>query len=476
MRNNLRGFNPMATDKAKQHPLDWLDWIVAGLVWLAAMMLYVRTLATTVLLGDSGEYQVLASTLGLAHSTGYSIYLLLAKLVTWIPVQDIAYRVNLFSAISAALALGLVYLAGRLLGAGRVAGLLGPIALALVKLFWLHAVIAESYDQAAMGVALILVLVLLWRRTGNTWLLFTAGLAGGLSLAVHNTISLAAPAVLIYLLAARCSRQGWMRASAGAVIGIIMVIASFFALDAINAPTSFLNVSARPNLSAWDLNEDQWKSPFVRFDYLVFARQWRGAVFDNSTEEVNKASNDYFGAFDNQFTLPALAMVLVGAFRLFIPWGRGRPWMWREGLLLGLSWLVIYFYLINYKISDINTYYIPSYVPLAILASVGTGAIFSLVTWAARSAIGALKGNKTPEAGSVLKERDVLTGGIWGVAGSLVGLALVLYAFLPYRQMIEKSWNLGRISFLTADRITIPVSNSRSAGSPPGSHTHRREN
>ena len=54
------------------------------------------------------------------------------------------------------------------------------------------------------------------------------------------------------------------------------MVGSFFLLDAINAPTSFLNVSARPNLSVWNLTEEQWKSPLVRFEYLVFARQWRG--------------------------------------------------------------------------------------------------------------------------------------------------------------------------------------------------------
>jgi hypothetical protein len=324
---------------AKQRLLDRLDWVMTGGVWLAAMALYLRTLATMVLLGDSGEYQVLGATLGLAHSTGYSIYILLAKLVTALPIQDVAYRVNLFSATCAAVCLAMVYLAGRLLGAGRIAALLGAIALGLDKLFWLHAVIAETYDPAAMGVAAVFVLVLLWRRSGKTWYLFGAGIAGGLSFGIHNTISLAAPAVLIFLLVARCTRPGWGKAALGAGVGVLLMIGSFFLLDAINAPSSFLNVSAWPNLSAWNLTEEQWKSPLERFNYLVLARQWRGAMFSGTSKDVQKASEDYFGALGAQFTAPVLILVVIGILRLLIPLGKGQPWLWREGLLpaLGLA-------------------------------------------------------------------------------------------------------------------------------------------
>lgn len=429
----------METKEKKQYPLDRLDWLMAGGVWLAAMGLYGRTLVDTVLLGDSGEFQTLAYTLGLAHSTGYSIYILLAKLVTiLIPVKDIAYRVDLFSAICAAIALALVYLAARLLGVGRVAAFLGAFALGLVKLFWFHAVIAEVMDQAAMGMGIVLVLVLSWRRTGNTWLLFAAGLAGGLSLGVHNTISLTAPAVLVFLVAGRCSRQGWDRAVLGGGIGIILTIASFFLLDDINDPTSFLNTSARPNLSAWNLTEEQWRSPVERFKYLVFARQWREAMFSASADEVQQAIDDYFKALNEQFPSPVLVLVIVGLLRMFIPWGRGRPWQWQEGLLLALSWLATYFYIINYKIGDINTYYIPSYVPLVIAASVGAGGVFSLTTGLARRLLPAVSARP------------------WQITGGLAGFILILIVFLPFKDMVVKSWNSRQISFLRAEEASYP--------------------
>src|SRR5688572_6250461 len=99
------------------------DIAVSVLLALGALALYVRTLAPTLLLGDSAEFQTLASTLGVAHPTGYPVYLLLGKLFTWLPTGSIAYRVNLLSASAAALGLALLYLLGRRLGCRRSAAL-----------------------------------------------------------------------------------------------------------------------------------------------------------------------------------------------------------------------------------------------------------------------------------------------------------------------------------------------------------------
>ena len=71
------------------------------------MSLYVHTLAPSILPADSGEFQLVAQVLGIAHPPGYPPDLLLGKLATLIPLRDAAYRVNLLSAIIAALAVAL---------------------------------------------------------------------------------------------------------------------------------------------------------------------------------------------------------------------------------------------------------------------------------------------------------------------------------------------------------------------------------
>jgi len=64
-----------------------------------ALAVYVATLAPTVMWYDMGEFATAASTLGIAHNTGYPLLILLGKGFTSLPIGDPAYRVNLMSAV-----------------------------------------------------------------------------------------------------------------------------------------------------------------------------------------------------------------------------------------------------------------------------------------------------------------------------------------------------------------------------------------
>ena len=137
-----------------------LDSAISLSLFIASFTLYIRTLAPSLLYGDSAEFQTIAYTLGIGHPTGYPIYVLLAKLFTFLPVGDIAYRVNLFSAFCAALTVVCVYLITRKLGAMPIPAVYGSLALMLTPLFWKHASIAEIYTPSAACLALILFFVL----------------------------------------------------------------------------------------------------------------------------------------------------------------------------------------------------------------------------------------------------------------------------------------------------------------------------
>ncbi|MBI2856242.1 MAG: DUF2723 domain-containing protein, partial [Chloroflexi bacterium] len=53
---------------------------------------------------DMGEFALSSHALGIGHNTGYPLYMMLGKLFTFLPLGDIAFRVNLMSAVFAALA------------------------------------------------------------------------------------------------------------------------------------------------------------------------------------------------------------------------------------------------------------------------------------------------------------------------------------------------------------------------------------
>ena len=139
---------------------DRLDSVLAIGLGLVSFSLYVRTLQPGLLPNDSAEFQALAYTLDHAHTTGYHVYLVLAKLFTLLPVGEIAYRVNLFSAFMGGFTVALVYLSGRVLSGSRWGGALGAAALSLSATFWSQATIAEVYTPGSVFTASILLLML----------------------------------------------------------------------------------------------------------------------------------------------------------------------------------------------------------------------------------------------------------------------------------------------------------------------------
>jgi hypothetical protein len=59
---------------------------------------------------DTFEFQVVAPRLGIAHPSGYPLYILIGKLFALLPVGTIAWRVNLSSAVFTSAASGVLYL------------------------------------------------------------------------------------------------------------------------------------------------------------------------------------------------------------------------------------------------------------------------------------------------------------------------------------------------------------------------------
>jgi hypothetical protein len=112
--------------------IDWRAITAFGVPFV----LYLLTLAPTVYNLDSAELTTAAATGGITRATGYPLYLLLGNLWSRLPLGDVGYRMNLFSAFNGALT---VALAERILRCWRVQpwaafGALGLLACA--PFFW----------------------------------------------------------------------------------------------------------------------------------------------------------------------------------------------------------------------------------------------------------------------------------------------------------------------------------------------------
>ncbi|GMU66196.1 MAG: hypothetical protein AMXMBFR36_24700 [Acidobacteriota bacterium] len=130
---------------------------------LGAFVLYAIGACPTIYVGDSGELVAAVHTLGIPHPSGYPLYVLLGKLWTvLLPLGSVAYRMSLFSAVCAAAAVALLFLAARALGVARSAAVAAGVLFAASPSFWAEANVQRVYALNALFVALATLLATRW--------------------------------------------------------------------------------------------------------------------------------------------------------------------------------------------------------------------------------------------------------------------------------------------------------------------------
>lgn len=185
------------------------DFYYSILLALVAFAAYVRTLTPGVLDGDSGEWQYMANILGIPHSTGYPLYILLAKLVTFLPLGNPAWRVNLFSAICAASTVAVVYFLAKRVSQSRSAGIVSAAFFAFMPTLWASATIAEVYALNTLLIALTLFFAIRFFDHGRKGDMYAMAVCFGLALTNHRIAFFIAPALLlvVWLKRATLTRQ-----------------------------------------------------------------------------------------------------------------------------------------------------------------------------------------------------------------------------------------------------------------------------
>jgi hypothetical protein len=195
--------------------------------FVVALGLYVRTLAPTVVGGDSGELIAVGATLGIAHPPGYPLYTLLAKAFTLLPGGSVAQRVNLLSALCGAGAAALLCRAVRRWTGNAWAGILAAGALAFSPLVWPYAVTAEVFPLNNLMIAALLLLLVAVEQAEDAAgprLLHVFALVSGLALSNHHTsVFVIAPfgAYLLWRARARLGARVLVSMAAAGLIGLL---------------------------------------------------------------------------------------------------------------------------------------------------------------------------------------------------------------------------------------------------------------
>jgi hypothetical protein len=367
---------------------------LAGLgVFLLVFALYLRTLSPTVLylqdpkLLDAVMVQMQVAVLGITHPTGYPTYLMLTHLFTYLPIGDVAYRVNLGSAFYAALAVVAVYLTGLLLSKRIVAAAAGALAFGLGAALWSQAVIAEVYTLNALLVAATTGVLLLWReRRRDRYLLLSAFLMG-LCLTNHLTSGLLLPAgVLLVALVDRSKLKD---------VGLLLKGAGLFLLGL--TPYLYLPIRAAMD-PPMDANNP---TTFERFWYVVTGGNLTGSFFSFGPAELPGRMLFYGEHLLQNVPFLVVMVALTGAVVVLL---RDRA----AGIFLGFLFFGWLFYSVENDIPDVELYFIPTYLVLSLWAAAGFGAL--------------------------LDEAESFTGRLskaarWGVIGTLCAVMLLLPLF-----------------------------------------------
>lgn len=370
---------------------------------LGAFVLYTLTLAPSVMPGDYAEFQFSAAILGVPHPTGYPLYILLGKLFTLLPVGDVAYRVNLSSAVYMALAMAIGYGVTvkllRISGLGRVwfAGVIGLAAFAVSPTPWSMSLVARSYALNALLVASVVFALMSWRETRKPRWFYAACLLIGLSLVHHGTTYVLLPAYGLYLLFVEWENR--QRAADGGLsnkessstdpqspnpessvirrlfLGVLGLLVGL-------SPLLFLAYRFVWGSPYYWGNPTSWKDFFDLLTGGPFHNQVFGFGIDLPTqlERILFGANELLG----QYTVVGIVAGLVGIGALL----RFRR---IEAALLLLMMAGNFFFAMNYSLVG-YLYFIPTYLIWGIFVSVGVGWLVHMV-WAR------LEGKIAPAAG-----------------------------------------------------------------------------
>jgi len=395
--------------------LNFLKKYFAILTGLFAFLIYLTTLAPSVIQIDSGELSAVQATLGIAHPTGYPLFTLTGYLFSLIPLGiSKAYQLNLLSGIWSSLGVGIfthtskiilnnlksfspavkqepVKTPGKKKKKGKKdfssqdkipaneaveirdetwetkkypAAVSAGLILAFGRTYWFQSTSVEVYSlQVFLFSLLIFSLVKSFLYNGNAsdftiknpWLWFAFFLALGFS--NHMTTLLILPgAAYLYFLKYRFSKKSFK--------SLLPVLAVFF-------PVLILLYLYLPVRASQDpvIN---WGNPvdFERFFRHITGKQYQVWLF-SSAAAAKKQLGYFFTSLITEFNV-SLFITFAG---LFAAYSAGR----RFFIFLLICFFTTVLYSINYDINDIDSYFLLAYFSISYFALFGVMKLSSLL-------------------------------------------------------------------------------------------------
>ncbi len=317
-------------------------------VLLIAAGLYAATCAPGPLWQDSGMYQYrirhndIEGNLGLALS--HPLYHIIGIGVKHIRLGEFAYRINLISAVAAALTVANLFLLLRLWLNKLLPAVIAAATLALSHTFWRHAVIAETYTLYTALLLTELLMLLQYVKTKRMVFLYLLGLFNGLAAANHMLAAISFVCYLVFCIALLVRRQIRLRH-----FGIIVLL---WAIG--TAPYGYLILK----------NIIQTGSFAATLASALFGKTWQADVLNVGLTARLVKENLIFLAYN--FPTPNIIFFFAGLYGL----KKVSPGNGFVKVLLAL--LILFFvFAFRYTVPDRYAFFIPFYCLASVLIGVG---------------------------------------------------------------------------------------------------------
>ncbi len=366
---------------------------------LIVFVIYMFTIAPSVLQIDTGELSAVQFTLGIAHPTGYPLFTLVGYIFLQLPLPFTKiFQANLLASIwcaaaiiffarSSMLILDNIYLSKKLGKTKKntkvkkqkekaitpdkqievydswtkiIAVIAGALVLAFSKTFWFQSTSVEVYSLHLFLLNLIIYFSLKAYYSNENlkyWLLLAGCTALGFSNHMTTLLILPGIAFLFY------SKEKFTKRTIqknGYMAGLFAVVLALF--------YSYLPIRASQNpLINWGnpVDLERFMRHFTGKQYQV----WLFSSFDAAKKQLTY----FFDNLPNEFSFIVLMIAFIG---LFLTYKRSR----KVFFFIIISFVFTVLYSINYDIVDIDSYFLLAYISLALFAVFGLAAVIKFMT------------------------------------------------------------------------------------------------
>ncbi|MEW6203483.1 MAG: DUF2723 domain-containing protein [bacterium] len=224
--------------------MNKINHLFAAVAFLVAFALYLYTSLPVIGWGDGADFVLTSHFLGVPHPTGYPLFILLGKIVSFIPIGDVAFRIALLSSLCSAASVAVLFLLVEKWSGNTSAALYAAAVMMFSTFLWGNSIMVEAY---ALNIFLFLVLALVFLHTGDIRSVLFFFFISALALGNHGTIVF--PMVVFGLFAlAVVWRSGQL--------GRLLLTAGFVAFAAITLYAALPLLSARTNIFDWNQPEN----------------------------------------------------------------------------------------------------------------------------------------------------------------------------------------------------------------------------